>query len=63
MSELLTLPQMARELGVAKNWLRAHADSGHVPCLKAGKHRYLFNVDAVRDALAQQAAQPREVQP
>lgn len=55
-SELLSLLRMARRLGVTQQWLRAEADAGRVPCLKAGK-RYLFNADAVQQALADKAAQ------
>ena len=55
--ELLSLPRMARRLGVAQKWLREQADAGKVPRLKAGT-RYLFNVAAVQEALAK-AAQAR----
>ena len=57
MTELFSLSRMARRLGVTQAWLREQADAGHVPGLKAGK-RYLFNVDAVQEALAK-AAQAR----
>lgn len=56
--ELLSLPRMARRLGVTQAWLRAAADGGEVPCLKAGR-RLLFNPGAVEKALAEQAAQSR----
>ena len=55
-SELLTLPRLARRLGVTQQWLRAQADAGKIPCLKAG-NRYLFNPVAVQKALAAKAAQ------
>ncbi len=59
MGELLTLPRMARRLGVSQQWLRTEADAGRVPCLKAGK-RYLFNAAAVAETLAAQAADSRQ---
>jgi len=55
MAELLSLPRMARRLGVTQDWLRAEADAGRVPCLVAGR-RYLFTPVAVQEALAVQAA-------
>lgn len=58
MSELLSLPRMARRLGVTSTWLKTQADAGKVPCLRAGK-RYLFNALAVQDALAVEAAKKR----
>lgn len=55
MTELLSLARMARRIGVTQDWLRTEADTGRVPCLKAGK-RYLFNAAAVQEALAAKAA-------
>ena len=55
MSELLSLPRMARRVGVTQQWLREQADAGSVPCLKAGK-RHLFNPAAVEEVLAAKAA-------
>jgi hypothetical protein len=52
---LLSLPRMARRLGVTSNWLREESDAGRVPCLKAG-NRYLFSPDAVLRVLAERAA-------
>ena len=59
MNELLSLSRMARRLGVTQHWLRDQADSGKIPCLKAG-NRYLFNPVAVQEALAAKAAQSRQ---
>lgn len=59
MSDLLTLSRMARRLGVPKQWLREQAETGRVPCLKAGS-RYLFNALAVQEALASKAARMRQ---
>ena len=53
--ELLDLGRVARRIGVTRQWLRAEADAGRIPCLRAGK-RYLFNLAAVKDALAALAA-------
>jgi hypothetical protein len=52
----MTLARMARRLGVTAAWLRAEADGGRVPCLRAGK-RYVFSPAAVEQALARRAAQ------
>ena len=46
---------LARELNLPREWLVSEADAGHLPCLRIG-HRRLFNVDAVRRALAERAA-------
>jgi excisionase family DNA binding protein len=56
MGEVLTVNRMARRLGVTARWLRAEAEAGRVPCLRAG-NRYLFNPLAVEQALAQRAAE------
>lgn len=56
MSELLTLPRMARRLGVTQAWLREEADADKVPHLKAGG-RLLFNPEALQESLAARAAQ------
>ena len=55
MCELLNEPRMARRLGVTAKWLKEQADAGQIPCLRAGR-RYLFNVDAVTQRLAELAA-------
>jgi len=54
--KLLSLPRMARRLGVTQRWLREQADAGRVPHLRADK-RYLFAVHAVQAELAKQAAE------
>jgi hypothetical protein len=53
-TELLSLTRAARRLGVPARWLRAEADAGRVPCLRAGM-RYLFELNALREALARRA--------
>ena len=59
MSEILTLPKMASALRVTAKWLKAEADAGRVPCLRAGR-RYLFAPAAVEKALAERAATERQ---
>lgn len=52
--DLANLPALARHLRVPASWLRAEADSGRIPHLKAGSQR-LFNVAAVERVLAERA--------
>ncbi len=54
---VLTLPRMARRLGVTQAWLRELADAGRIPSVSAGAGRFLFNPDAVEAALSALAAQ------
>jgi hypothetical protein len=56
---VLSLARMARRIGVTAGWLRAEADAGRVPCLRAG-NRYLFSPAAVELALADRAARQQE---
>ena len=53
--ELLTDSQMARTLRVNVRWLRAEAQAGRIPALKA-ERRFLFNPEAVLRTLADRAA-------
>jgi len=53
---LLPLGPTARLLSVPSNWLRAEADAGRIPHLRAGS-KYLFNVDAVERLLLERAGQ------
>jgi hypothetical protein len=57
--KLLTDSTMARRLRVTVRWLRAEADAGRIPCLKA-EGRYLFAPDAVEHALLERAATERQ---
>jgi hypothetical protein len=50
----LPLYIVARRLGVPANWLRAEAEAGRVPHLKAGR-RVLLNLDVVCNLLAERA--------
>lgn len=54
-NELLSLRRMARQLGITQAWLREQADTGKVPCLKAGNH-YLFHPPTVERILADRAS-------
>jgi len=56
MSELLSLPHLARRLSLTRKWLKAEAHAGRLPCLNAGG-RYVFDLEAVQEALAKRAAQ------
>jgi hypothetical protein len=55
MNELLNLSRLARRLGLTRKWLKAEADSGRLPCLKAGS-RYVFDLEATQEALAKRVA-------
>lgn len=46
------LRSAARAFRVPANWLKAEAEAGRVPCLRAGA-RFLFNLETLRNALAQ----------
>jgi hypothetical protein len=53
---LLPLGPTARLLGVPSGWLRAEADAGRLPCLRAGAI-YLFDVDTIERLLLERARQ------
>ena len=55
MNELLNLRELAIKLGLPVEWLADQAESGDIPCLRVGTRRR-FDLQAVRDALAEQAA-------
>jgi len=52
---ILQLGPMARRLRVTVGWLRAEAEAGRVPCVRAGD-RFLFSPAAVEAVLARRAA-------
>ena len=54
-TSLLTVRPVAKHFGVTVAWLKAEADAGRVPYLRAGK-RYLFNLPAVEAVLFKRAA-------
>lgn len=55
MNELLNLRELAIKLSLPVEWLAGQAESGDIPCLKVGE-KLLFNLGAVKSALAEQAA-------
>jgi hypothetical protein len=57
--EPFTLNRLANELKLPKDWLREEATAGRLPCLRIGK-RLLFNIGAVKQALADRAGTSRE---
>jgi hypothetical protein len=54
-AEFVPLHQAAMRLGVPIAWLKAEADAGRVPHLRAGR-RLLFKLALVGEALTQRAA-------
>ena len=54
-THLVTLEELARRLPVSKRWLEREARAGRIPSLTAGRRR-LFNLEAVRAAIAERAA-------
>ncbi len=59
---ILSLPRMARRLGVTQAWLRREAQASRVPALQAGS-RFLFEPEAVEESVAQRAACPKQEVP
>jgi hypothetical protein len=49
------LRTVARQLGVPSAWLKAEAEAGRVPVLRAGR-RFLFNPEAVQQILLKRTA-------
>ena len=56
-SKLLAIGPTARRLRVTVRWLRAEAEAGRIPHLKADA-RLLFDVEAVEAALLKRARAP-----
>jgi len=54
--QLANLNELAYSLKLPLDWLKAQADTGRIPCLRIGRKR-LFNISAVRQTLAQLAAE------
>jgi hypothetical protein len=65
-NDLLNVHGVARVLRLPVAWVKSQADSGVLPCLRIGRQR-LFNIHAVKAALAERAAtttpQLQEAQP
>lgn len=53
-NKLVKTGAMARRLGVPVRWLRAEAEAGRIPALKA-ENVFLFDPDIVIDRLAERA--------
>lgn len=53
--DLLNIHGLARELRLPAAWLQREADRGGIPVLRIGRRR-LFNLTAVKRALAERAA-------
>lgn len=53
--EFVNIHGLARILQLPCKWLEAEANAGRLPCLRIG-NRFRFSVEAVRAALAEQAA-------
>jgi hypothetical protein len=61
MVKVLPLNRMAAQVRLPAAWLKREALAGQIPCLVVGR-RMLFNPAAVETALAELAANTREVQ-
>jgi hypothetical protein len=57
MHTLVTLNRLAAELRLPWRWLRQEALAGRLPCLRVGR-KLLFNLEAVKEVLAERAANP-----
>ncbi len=53
--DTMTLPRMARRLGVTQAWLRGAVERGDIAALRAG-NRLIFNVAATERRIAELAA-------
>ena len=56
--KLLPLNRLADRLRLPAKWLKAEAEVGRIPCLRVGR-RMLFSLEAVEQALLQQAITSR----
>lgn len=54
--DLCGIVRLSIRLGISRAWLKAEADAGRIPSLKAGAKR-LFNPAAVERVLALRAAE------
>jgi excisionase family DNA binding protein len=55
MSDVLNSTDLARQLGVTPSTVLAWARRGWIPCLRAGRRPVLFDVAAVKQAMAERA--------
>lgn len=58
LKKLRNIHEIARELGLPLSWLKQQAREGKIPSLRTGK-KYWFELSAVKDALAEMAAEGR----
>jgi hypothetical protein len=58
-NDLLSLSRLSARLRLPRDWLRAEALAGRIPCLQIGR-RLLFNPIAVEAALGTRAATERQ---
>jgi hypothetical protein len=56
-SQLVPIRLVARWLRVPVRWLRAEADAGRIPCLRAD-NQFLCDLEAVEAVLLERARQP-----
>lgn len=61
-SKLLPVGPMARRLRVSVKWLRAEADAGRLPHVRADR-AFLFDPDAVERVLLERAQEPNGAKP
>ena len=59
MGNLVNLNRLAIELNLPREWLRAEAQAGRLPCLRVGR-KLLFNAVAVELVLGKRAADYQE---
>jgi len=55
---LISIGQLSRKLNISVVWLKAQADKGVLPCISAGG-KFLFNLQTVKNKLAELAAEGR----
>ncbi|MCP4712223.1 MAG: hypothetical protein GY869_26675 [Planctomycetes bacterium] len=53
--DLTNIAGLANRLKLPREWLKNQAETGQIPSLRIGR-KYLFNVQAVRQALSDRAA-------
>ena len=57
-TRFLPLDALASALGLPRNWLRAQAEAGVIPCIRIGT-RCLFDVESVRARIVELTKEPR----
>ena len=58
MDQLLSLPRMARKVGVTQRWLKQESDAGRLPHVNA-EGRYLYSCKAITKAILLEAGSPQ----